>query len=539
MSISSCPWAAALFAGLIALAAPAAASDPATAAKPALSGKAAASTADHGKFKELQGPFTSGPQVTKACLSCHTQAAKQIHKTKHWTWLSTTTQTGKPYGKRNAVNNFCGTTVSNEQRCSQCHIGYGMKDQSFDFTDETAVDCLVCHDTTGGYKKDPTGAGHPVYKETRRGDTVIPPPDLAKIAQAIGPTSRQTCGTCHFLGGGGNAVKHGDLDLSMVNPGAYLDVHMSPKRLNFSCSVCHGGEGHVVQGGRYANLVVDKTGIDIPGRSDGSRASCVSCHGDRPMKDAKLNDHTDKLACQTCHVPHFARGGFATKMLWDWSSAGQLRDGKPYADTNLRGHETYASIKGSFEWAEDVVPEYVWYNGSQRITTADDKVDATKPVKINAPMGTPGAADSRIYPFKLMRGAQAYDPENKTLALVHTWGPPGDTTAFWSNFKWEPAIRTAMAAGNKPFSGQVGFVRTESYWPIAHMVAPKDDSVPCIECHASERSRMANVPGVYMPGRDKNPVIDRIGWSVALLTLLGVVGHGSLRIVMHYRRRGN
>ena len=46
----------------------------------------ATSTADHSKFKELQNSFDSGPEVTKACIKCHTEAAKQIHKTKHWTW---------------------------------------------------------------------------------------------------------------------------------------------------------------------------------------------------------------------------------------------------------------------------------------------------------------------------------------------------------------------------------------------------------------------------------------------------------------------
>jgi len=51
---------------------------------------ALASTADHSKFKELQGPFGSGPEVTKACLACHTEAARQIHKTKHWTGNSST-----------------------------------------------------------------------------------------------------------------------------------------------------------------------------------------------------------------------------------------------------------------------------------------------------------------------------------------------------------------------------------------------------------------------------------------------------------------
>ena len=53
----------------------------------ALSGTAYASesTADHSKFKELDKNFKTGPEVTKACLSCHTEAAKQVHKTPHWT----------------------------------------------------------------------------------------------------------------------------------------------------------------------------------------------------------------------------------------------------------------------------------------------------------------------------------------------------------------------------------------------------------------------------------------------------------------------
>ena len=44
------------------------------------------STADHSKFKELKGPFETGPDVTRACLQCHTEASKQLHKTKHWNW---------------------------------------------------------------------------------------------------------------------------------------------------------------------------------------------------------------------------------------------------------------------------------------------------------------------------------------------------------------------------------------------------------------------------------------------------------------------
>ena len=36
------------------------------------------STADHAEFDELDGPFASGPEVTKACLACHTEAGEQF-----------------------------------------------------------------------------------------------------------------------------------------------------------------------------------------------------------------------------------------------------------------------------------------------------------------------------------------------------------------------------------------------------------------------------------------------------------------------------
>jgi hypothetical protein len=40
-----------------------------------------------------------------------------------------------------------------------------------------------------------------------------------------------------------------------------------------------------------------------------------------------------------------------------------------------------------------------------------------------------------------------------------------------------------------------------------------------------------------MPGRDANPWLDKAGWGIALMTLLGVLGHGGVRILM--ARKGN
>ena len=94
----------------------------------------ATSTADHTKFKELQKHFSSGPEVTKTCIKCHTEAAKQIHKTKHWTWEFLNPENKQRLGKKNIVNNFCITPKSNFEHCAACHVGYGWKDDTFDFT---------------------------------------------------------------------------------------------------------------------------------------------------------------------------------------------------------------------------------------------------------------------------------------------------------------------------------------------------------------------------------------------------------------------
>ena len=64
-------------------------------------------TADHSKFEILQQKFKSGPEVTEACLSCHTEAALQFHKTIHWTWMDPNTQKDSKLGKGGlSINNF-------------------------------------------------------------------------------------------------------------------------------------------------------------------------------------------------------------------------------------------------------------------------------------------------------------------------------------------------------------------------------------------------------------------------------------------------
>ena len=494
-------------------------------------------TADHSKFKELQREFSSGPEVTKVCITCHTEAALQIHRTKHWTWELLNPLNNQRLGKKHVINNFCLSAGTNLGACATCHVGYGWTDDSFDFASQENVDCLVCHDTTGSYKKLPNG-GYPPVKDTEASPgsgTVVKAVDLARIAQKIGKTSRDTCGACHFYGGGGDGVKHGDMDSSLAAPDKAVDVHLDALGLDFTCATCHKTSSHDVAGSRYTPVGKDSDDAHIRGKADKTNpATCQSCHGQAPHKASgqatKLNQHTDKVACQTCHIPQFARGGVATKVGWDWSTAGKLdANGKPMLKKDDHGHVVYDSRKGDFVLAEKVTPEYAWFNGEVTYTLLGDKVDKANGVtRINVLGGNANDGRSLIWPMKVMLGTQPYDPVNKTLIKPHVAGD--DETAYWKNFNWEKAAETGMKAANTPFSGQVDFIKTEMSWPITHMVAPKEDAVGCNECHA-KGGRLDKIEGIYIPGRDGNQLLNLIGWLAAAGILAGVMLHGLIRIV--------
>lgn len=505
------------------------------------------STADHSKFKELQQTFTSGPEVTKACLACHNTAGHQVMKSIHWTWEANSPTTGKKLGKKWAANNFCGSIISNETRCTSCHAGYGWKDKDYDFTDQNNVDCLACHDTTGTYKKFGTDAGHPLYADREFEPMEGPPgkkqfkaPDLSKIAQHVGQPGRGNCGACHFNGGGGDAVKHGDLDSSLKNPSRELDVHMAKDGANMVCSDCHTFNAHQPSGSRYAATSKDKHGLDLP-KDDHNHATCESCHGFTPHKEAKINNHTNKVACQTCHIPEFARGGIATKTLWDWSTAGKMdANGKPLFIKDDHGHLKYSAAKGDFAYGENVRPEYKWYNGVVHQIAITDKLDGLLDAKgvleLNRVEGSAKDPNARIWPFKVMHGKQPYDTGNNTLVVNHVYGD--DDTSLWRNYDYSKSIKAGMEYAGLPYSGQFGFIETRMNWFITHMVAPKEKAIPCQECHTrAADGRLAAITDIYLPGRDTKGWLDLLGGLMIAGAIGGGVLHGGIRIATRRKEK--
>jgi hypothetical protein len=234
-----------------------------------------------------------------------------------------------------------------------------------------------------------------------------------------------------------------------------------------------------------------------------------------------------------------ARGGVATKIDWDWRTAGAVdKKGEGYkVDGYKQGNgeqrDIYKSIKGTFKYGENLVPTYRWFNGTVNYLTIDSKFDPAKqPIDINALSGSAGDTDSRIWPFKRMHTIQPYDKGNNTLVYMHLWGnDPDDKDAYWGNYNMGNAIAYGMKQFNKPYSGQFGFIQTYSYWPITHMVAPKDKALACQECHAKD-GRLNELTGFYMPGRDGGSSwLDTLGKALIGLIVLGIIVHIVLRML--------
>lgn len=408
----------------------------------------------------------------------------------------------------------------------------------YDFSSAGNIDCLVCHETTETYKKFPAGAGHPVSEETVLGGTTYYPPDWNAIAESVSRPKRTNCGTCHFYGGGGDGVKHGDLDSSLFNPDRDLDVHMSADGGDFDCVRCHTTTAHRIAGRCYKQpAVVEHKSLIDDEQID--RISCVSCHTFTPHRNGhKANDHTDTVACQTCHIPEFARE-LPTKMWWDWSTAGQMNElGKPYVERGTYGKPVFDSRKGSFVWAKDVVPEYEWFDGRMGYALITDKIDPeNQPLRVNYPMGGPGQKNSFIYPFKVHRGKLPYDTVANEVVNIHLFGSV-ESGALWSKYDWDTAIQAGMDYVSRDFSGEYDFLETEYYFQITHMVAPKEYALECSSCHSRE-GRLASLGGFYLPGRDSHVLLNILGWLTVAGALAGVSIHAVGRVVSLKKRKND
>jgi octaheme c-type cytochrome (tetrathionate reductase family) len=274
----------------------------------------------------------------------------------------------------------------------------------------------------------------------------------------VGSPTRANCGNCHFNGGGGNAVKHGDLDSSLYYPTENLDVHMGA--LGFVCIDCHRTENHQIAG-RAISVSVD----------DANQIYCTDCHDSTLHEDTRITEHVDTVACQTCHIPSVALRD-PTRLSWDWSAAGDL------SRENIPG--VYLQTRGEFATTLNYMPTYTWYNGTARHYLLGEAFDPSAPLQITYPLGDINDLEALIFPFKIHRGTQPYDTEYNIILQPTTAGEGG----YWTTFDWQSALVIGSEAAGLPYSGNYGFAETEMYWPLTHMVQPAQNALTCDDCHS-------------------------------------------------------
>jgi len=484
-----------------------------------------------------KGYFTANPYTgTTQCLTCHGKIGDDVMKTAHWKWEGTVTGIkgfeGTIHGKKDLINNFCQAVPSNEGRCSQCHIGYGWGDKNFDFSNPKNIDCLACHDQTGTYEKVAT----PNLANPALVGGPDPKVDLQKVAQSVGMNAgippRSTCVFCHSRAGGDDNVKHGDISTRMkllppTDPNAdvstYLhrseDVHMGvdPKATgtqkkggNMTCVACHQAKkdasgnmlDHGIGGFMYHSV------------DQGTMKDCTDCHGAATSihigtsVENLVRSH-DRLACQTCHIPTFARK-VSTYTDWRWASAGFTpptgstethpadcaKTPLGVTATGAVNRSTYSKQKGCFTWGTNVRPTLRYYNRKwNRVIMGFNDKYTTLPMDLGSPAATYRDAEAKIYPFKKMTGNQPFDKNNKTVLVPHLYGTAAGPNAYWSKFNWTGALQDgagyspAYNAGVQVYTGEHEFLDTVLLLKIDHEVAPKEQAYGkdngCADCHFS------------------------------------------------------
>lgn len=422
----------------------------------------------------VKGPFKTGEEVTKVCLQCHQKQADEFIKTTHWKWQGTPNHikgkenSKKEFGKANMLNAICTSIEGGKdgvvhEQCSKCHAGYGWTGTNFDFKNTGKVDCLICHSQKGNYSK---VLGGNVNKQAMEKGSM----NLELSAQSVALPTRNNCGSCHYFGGGADSVKVPGIESTLEKKDRKLDVHMGTKAsggADLACQACHTTRNHRIAGASSMTAHFDE------------RVDCDQCHtgAKAPHQKSKngaiIAKHIKSVACQTCHIPFFARSQ-ASRMEWYWSDAG--KDNIKSEDQFDK--ETYVKKMGRFRWGMNEKPVYAWYNGTmERYMKGDVIKDPSQPVVINKPAGSINEKTAKIYPYKLFIGDLPMDSSFKYLSIFQHY------KSFWVDFDWQKALKGGAEGSGLPYSGKFQFVKTASYFGLSHEVAPKEETLSCNDCH--------------------------------------------------------
>jgi len=349
-------------------------------------------------------------------------------------------------------------------------------------------------------------------------DTVpMAPMNLTTLeaAQTAHRTTRQTCLNCHAGAAGGDGTKRGDLSKENADPSVAIDMHMSSAGADLTCADCHNetlpdGTTHRVRG----------RGVDLRPNDVAERFTCENsgCHTDRPHGDFSNTNpdsrdrHAQKVACQTCHIPSYAKAAVGTEVVRDW------QDPHPSAAAcNGRGGWLPREDKGGLDNGS-LIPSYAWFDGTSEVYYLGEPLDSVPTIPLDAGVaasfvGSFNAGDP-AYVIGMPNGDVAGDTGTKLYPMKEHWGKlarnDGDNTLVGhSTFEFfrTGSFCRAVAVGlgldevNDPassvcrdsegFPGDLAMppgttsVAVHTYQTINHGVETIGSALDCNDCHAS------------------------------------------------------
>ena len=403
-----------------------------------------------------------------SCIGCHGQQASDMEASVHYQWqgnapdmVNGASQQGKlDTAPGSGVNSYCINILGNWPVCGSCHVGRGARPDSGAGVEN--IDCLMCHNAA--------------YAENRvrlsDGSMGVATPDDCYVQEVTAPT-RKNCLMCHAKAGGGDGVKRGDLSLADIsNADPHFDVHMNTASSDMTCQSCHTFVNHKVTG----------KGSDLRPTDYASEVSCVTCHTGKNTASghatAEVNNHVDRVACQTCQIPTY--GKVATETDRDWRIKHDGTDATTCGDTP---DDVPPSCPGHphTEKAANLLPEFMFWDRTSdnallhdvaTMDTALGTYPTSRPVgDINGPLG------NKLYPFKY-KVAQQPKTAGETGVLVAI-----DTFEY---LKKSGNINKAIAQGLTKMglssTEPVEWVTTDTYALLNHGVEPAS-VVTCTQCH--------------------------------------------------------
>ncbi len=475
------------------------------------------------------------------------------------------------------LNTYCGAHETSPRfTCAGCHVGNGrfpMAQSLFEQLPAASpeahaqlanIDCLTCHQEV--YKRYPdwTASGQgfsdlmllnvaedangaliradggsvlrtgiagvpkvslagdflfrPAGSDTLPASAALPPMTITTLlaAQTVHATTRQSCLNCHAGAGGGDGTKRGDMSKENANPSLAVDMHMSPQGANLTCSDCHSatgpnGESHRMRG----------RGLDLRANDVAERFTCETggCHDNRPHGDfsntqgSSRDKHAMKVACQTCHIPSYAKAAVGTEVARDW------QDPRPSDSAcNGRGGWLPREDKGGLG-AASLTPRYNWFDGTSEVAYLGESLIGVPTVPLDAtvaanfvggfkagepayvlgqPNGDVTSTTAKLYPMKEHWGKLARNDGNNSL-IGHSTFEFFRTGSFCRAVAVGLGLDEANAATSTVCGGIPGetempagttTVPVFTYQTINHGVESKEnalggDTAGCGSCHGA------------------------------------------------------